>query len=155
MPNDNGIAPLIPNAFKRLHPLDHAQAVIKPDTRPPEVTLHTTIKYILRNGEQGKSLGRRMWWGDRPHEDGAIVAYRVIKLKTAWVEWGDKFDRGEGLETGYGGVPLALAEANPPVKVWLRDCPTPQGEARRAHSWDWHVSGEGEGDIMKYRIISN
>jgi hypothetical protein len=98
-------------------------------------------------------MARYMWWGDNPNESGVIVAYRIIKLEKAWVDWGHRFDRGEELDIGYGGVPLALAEANPIVKIWLRDYPTPQEDARRATSWDWNVSGESGGDIMKYKII--
>jgi hypothetical protein len=145
----------IPNVYRRLHPTDYTQATTKEDLRPAGVELNTTIKYILRNGQQGQCLGRSLWWGDRHNESGVIVAYRIIKLEKAWVDWGHRFDRGEELETSLGGVPLALAEANPIVKIWLREYPTPQEDARRATSWDWNVSGESGSDIMKYRIISS
>jgi hypothetical protein len=143
----------IPNAYKKLHPLDRDQAVTKEDLRPAGVELDTTIRFILRSGLQGKAKGGRLWWGDNPHCEDAIVGYRIIKLENPWVEWGIKFDRGEELETSLGGVPLALAETNPIVKIWLRDYPIPQEDTRRARSWDWMVSGESGGDIMKYRLV--
>lgn len=143
----------IPNVYRRLHPTDIAQAVNKEDFRPAGVELNTTIKYILRDGRQGQCLAGRMWWGDGPHETGAIVAYKKIKLEKAWIEWGYRYDRGEELEIGYGGMPLALTGENPIVKIWLRDYSTPQEDTRRAHSWDWSISGESSSDIMKYRIV--
>jgi len=141
----------IPNAYRRLHPLDPAQAVNKEDLRPAGVEMSTTIKYILRNGDQGQSLGRRMWWGDRPHEDGTIVAYKIIKLEKGWVDWGNRFDAGENLDT-QGGIPTGLSPTAL-TQVWLRDYNEPQPDHRHASSWDWNVSGEAGGDIMKYRII--
>ena len=143
----------IPNVYRRLHPVDGSQAVTKEDTRPAEVEMHTTIKYILRNGDQGQSLGRRMWWGDRQNEEGAIVAYRIIKLEKGWVDWGYRFDRGEQLDIIFGGIPERL-DPTTRVQIWLRDYPDPQPDIRPASSWDWTVSGEGGGDIMQYKIIS-
>jgi hypothetical protein len=144
----------IPNAYTRMHPVDRNLSASKPDERPAHLTLTTTIKYILRNGDTGQTLARRMWWGDRSNgEDGAIVAYKVIKLEKAWIDWGHRFDRGEELGVAVGSLPAGL-DPTVRVKVWLRNYPAPQADIRPASHWDWVVSGENGGDIMKYRIMN-
>lgn len=142
----------IPNAYKKLHPLDPQQTTSYGDSIPEGLSPNATIRYILRSGQKGCGRAGNFWWGDRPSDVGSIVAYKVIKLENPWFEWGIKFDRGETLDTE-GGVPLALAETNPIVKIWLRDYPIPQEDTRRARSWDWMVSGQSGGDIMKYRLV--
>ena len=142
----------IPNAYKRLHPVDRNLSEDKEDLRPAGVEFNTTIKYILRSGDKGQSVARRMWWGDtQGGEDESIVAYKVIKLESPWVEWGHKYDRGISLNTR-NGIPEDL---NPETRVfvWLRNYPRPQEDSRRAEQWDWTVEGQSGSDIMKYRVV--
>ena len=143
---------IIPNRYTKMHPIDPPEQRVD-TTRPQDLEPRDTIRFILRDGQTGCCQAGAMWWGDRPDETSAIIAYKKIKLEKAWVEWGLKFDRDEELDT-QGGVPAAL---NPTtrVMVWLRGHPSPQADSREARHWDWIVSGERGSDIMKYRIINN
>jgi hypothetical protein len=152
MPNDNGIK--ISRHYTNHHPLDNSHLTERlPDNRPDNLSPSTKIRYILRNGDKGCASAGALRWGDRPHETNAIVAYKVIKLETAWIEWGYKFDRGEELTYSHSHrIPEGLhPEAQ--VQVWLRSDPIPQEDIRRALDWHWRVSNESGGDIMKYRVI--
>ena len=152
MPNDNGIK--ISRHYTKVHPITPSDSRL-PDTRPDNLELCTMVRYILRNGDKGCTRAGALWWGDRPLETSAIVAYKVLKLEKAWIEWGYKFDRGEELEySPIYHIPAGLPHTAQ-VQVWLRNYSTPQYDIRQAISWDWGVSGENGGDIVKYKIINS
>ena len=144
--------PKIPNRYITMHPLNPPE-VRQPDERPAVLNRTTMVRYILRNGDKGCAKAGALWWGDNQSSAStAIVAYKVIRLEGAWTDWGHKFDRGEQLDISFGGIPVGL-EPTARVQIWLRDYPTPQGDIRKAEHWDWNVSGENGGDIMKYRVL--
>ena len=153
MPQTNGIK--ISRHYTKHHPLDPEQVTTRTqDVRPDNLAPSTKVRYILRDGAKGCTSAGALWWGDRPHETSAIVAYKVLKLEKAWIEWGYRQDRGEELSfSPIFHIPEGLhPEAQ--VQVWLRGYPIPQEDIRSALAWDWRVSYASGGDIMKYKIIS-
>jgi hypothetical protein len=151
--NRSGV--VIPKRYIKLHPLDVEQASNVQDERPAELKPRDKVRYVLRDGQTGCVYAGGLWWGDRHHELHAIVAYKRIKLENPWIDWGHRYDRNGNDDSmvTVRGIPAGLG-ATARVQVWLRGYPTPQADVRQAEHWDWGVSGENGGDIMKYRIIN-
>ena len=144
----------IPNAYKRLHPVDGSQAVDRTNTKPEDLPSNAMVKYILRGGDGGVCRVSSMWWGDSPYQEGSIVAYKRIKLESPWVDWGRAFDREEELPLAVGSSLPAGLDPTVRVKVWLRGYSSPQADTRPASHWDWTVGMGNGGDIMRYRIVN-
>lgn len=146
------ILPRIPNVFKRWQTTEETP----PEILPPELLddPDTKVKLIFRGGGQSSSAvrGATYFWG---YTGGShdIVAYRVIKLESGWVDWGRRFDRGRTLDT-QNGVPQGL-NRHARVQVQLRFDDRPQRERIRvAHDWHWGIGGADDAnDIMRYRVV--
>jgi hypothetical protein len=147
MPAPNGIK--IPKSYKLLHPLDFESP--RPNDMPEGLRNADRVKIILRNGDTELCKAVECWWGDSQNSDGAIVAYRVINIKSPWVNWGAQFSLEDIGRRHYDTPPILETDPDAEVLVWLRHNPRPQTFVRPARSWHWELDG-GNNDIMKYRL---
>ena len=146
----------LPKAYKPHNPIEFVRE--RPNELPEGLDPEARVKVILREYLDRESIegggttrAGSFWWGDSQGNGGAIVGYRVINLKSPWVNWGADFSLEDIGRRFYDSPPILETNPDAEILVWLRHNRQPQPFIRPASRWHWELD-RGANDIMKYRL---